>query len=72
MRDAFDPAGSRNKSGGGPPCSPLLSPGDAAPIGVRRAGLATALAPTRPSNRRERRARIKRLRALDGGKDRKG
>ena len=71
MHDAFKPTGSRTKSGGGPPSNPLLSPDDAAPIGIRRAGLATALTPTRPRNRRERLARVKRLRELMGGKDHK-
>jgi hypothetical protein len=71
MRHAFDPAGSRTKSSGGPPSSPHVLLGDAAPIGVRRAGLTTALEPTRPRNRRERRARMKRLRELAGRNDRK-
>jgi hypothetical protein len=72
MREAFDSRGSRTRSDGGAPSSPLLSLGDALPLSVPRAGMLTALTPARPRNRRERRARIKRLRALAGGKDGKG
>jgi hypothetical protein len=64
MLHGFDSADPKFKSQDAPPSAPLLSTGVAASIGVGRSRLASALAPSRPHNRRERLAGKKRLREL--------
>ena len=57
MLQGFDPADPKFKSSDAPPSAPLISTGVAAPIGLGRSRLASAVSPSRPHNRRERLAR---------------